>query len=441
MQLDDSRRRQLWDMILVLSMTYAAVEIPLRLVLGYLPSLQLVILDAAFTVILGLDLCLQWSQHTETRHRFRVGLPAKQRGVWLLWFSLDLLTAVPWKLLFPTNFVPLLHLMKLARVAQRMAQWRHNEVQQANLLRLIFFVYCLLVAAHCLACGWLALDGQTKFASEAEAPTDGLTRYLRALYWCATTLATVGYGDLTPTVNAQLIYTMVVMFLGVGVYGYMIGNVTSLLANIDLAKSHYRENMERLGAFMRYRDIPLNLQRRLRDYYAYLWENRLGYDEAAVLADLPESLRVEVAIFLRRDFIERAPLFQGASHELVRDMALQLRPTVCTPGDYITRFGEEGRDMYFISRGTVEIVAEDGHTVLNILHDGDFFGEIALLFSQPRTASVRAVDYCDLYVLRKDTFDRVLARYPGFAAHIHEEAEKRRPTPSTPAPPVAGTTP
>jgi len=85
-------------------------------------------------------------------------------------------------------------------------------------------------------------------------------------------------------------------------------------------------------------------------YHAYLWENRLGYDESTVLADLPDSLRTEVAVFLRRDFIERAPLFQGASHELVRDMALQLRPVVFTPGDFIFRAGQYGNNMYFISR-------------------------------------------------------------------------------------------
>jgi voltage-gated potassium channel len=83
--------------------------------------------------------------------------------------------------------------------------------------------------------------------------------------------------------------------------------------------------------------------------------------------------------------------------------------------------------MYFISRGTVEIIAPDGATVLTTLTDGQFFGELALLFSQPRTANVRAVNYCDLYTLDKDTFDLVLTRYPEFAAHIKKEADKRRP--------------
>jgi CRP-like cAMP-binding protein len=86
--------------------------------------------------------------------------------------------------------------------------------------------------------------------------------------------------------------------------------------------------------------------------------------------------------------------------------------------------------MYFISRGMVEIIAPDGHTVLDTLTDGGFFGEVALLFSQPRNASARAVDYCDLYILDKDTFDHVLARYPDFATQIKKEAEKRMPNPA-----------
>jgi voltage-gated potassium channel len=289
-----------------------------------------------------------------------------------------------------------------------------------HLLRLGFFIYWFALTAHWLACGWLALGGIP------EAP-DTLSRYLYGLYWCVTTLATVGYGDITPKTNLQMIYAMVVMILGVGIYGYVIGNVTSLLANLDMATNHYRETMDRLTAFMRYRRLPTDLQRRIRDYHAYVWENRLGYDEATTLAELPISLRTDVALFLRRDFIERVPLFRGASHELVRELALELRPVVFTPGDYIVRVGQFGRHMYFISRGRVDVIAADGHTLLNTITEGDFFGEIALLFSQPRTASVRAVDYCDLYTLDKDTFDRVLSRYPDFTAHIRDMAYQRQP--------------
>ena len=45
--------------------------------------------------------------------------------------------------------------------------------------------------------------------------------------------------------------------------------------------------------------------------------------------------------------------------------------------------------MFFINRGTVEVVSEDGEVVFATMNEGKFFGEISLIFSCPRTASIR----------------------------------------------------
>ena len=129
---------------------------------------------------------------------------------------------------------------------------------------------------------------------------------------------------------------------------------------------------------------------------------------------------------MKRDVIQKVPFFKGASDELTREIALLMRPVVYTPGDYVFRAGEPGREMYFISRGRLEVIARDGTTVFTSLTDGDFFGEIALLLGQPRTASVRAVDYCDLYALDKEMFDRVLGNHPDFAEHIKAMTRERQ---------------
>jgi Cyclic nucleotide-binding domain/Ion channel len=419
MRLDYYHLYRLWDLLITATMAFVAIEVPEHYVLEYNVTAHPVVYWLV-TLVLCVDVFVQWYRVAP-----QLVSPAENSRRWAVapnigWLIVDLVAAIPFRFLPGGALFELLRLLKLARIAQLMGRWRRQAVQHAQILRLVFFVCWLFITAHWLACGWLAIGG-------IDMEADDFSKYLRALYWCITTLATVGYGDIVPKTNLQTVYTMVVMLLGVGVYGYVIGNVTNLVANIDLAKTHYREKMERLAAFMRYRNIPPTLQRRLRDYHAYLWENRLGYDESTILAELPDSLRTEVALFLRRDFIEHAPLFQGASHELVREMALQLRPVVFTPGDFIFRMGQYGYNMYFISRGTVEILAPDGTTVITTLTDGQFFGELALLFSQPRTASVRAVDYCDLYTLDKDTFDQVLTRYPEFAAHIKEVADERSP--------------
>jgi voltage-gated potassium channel len=53
---------------------------------------------------------------------------------------------------------------------------------------------------------------------------------------------------------------------------------------------------------------------------------------------------------------------------------------------------------------------------------------MALLSGQSRNASVRATDYCDLYTLDKETFDRIMEGYPEFAQHIGQLTDRRRQT-------------
>ncbi len=151
----------------------------------------------------------------------------------------------------------------------------------------------------------------------------------------------------------------------------------------------------------------------------------MGYDESAVLSELPAALQSEVSLVLKQDYIEKIPFLKGASQELIRDMAFELRPEVFTPGNYVFRAGDDGRHLYFISHGRVEVTSPDGKTIYNTLKEGDFFGEIALLSSQPRTANVRTLDYCDMYTIDRETFEKVLDHYPDFAKQIREIAKTR----------------
>ena len=103
---------------------------------------------------------------------------------------------------------------------------------------------------------------------------------------------------------------------------------------------------------------------------------------------------------------------------------MMLRPVVCAEGEYIIRQGEMGNEMYFICRGRVEVIDAAGRP-LNEMGEGQFFGELSLLFAQPRNASVRALTYCDLFALGRTDFDRVLKGYPHFAASVKKTASER----------------
>ena len=235
----------------------------------------------------------------------------------------------------------------------------------------------------------------------------------------------VGYGDITPQNDFEMIFAVMAMVLGVGMFGYVIGNVAHIISNLHPSRARYVETMERINAFMEYRGLPDALQHRIREYHGYRWEKRLGFDESVIVDELPPSLRAEVSLFLKKDVIEKVPLFKGAGTDLIRDIALAMHPLVYLPGDYIFRAGDQGKEMFFIGRGTVEILGKERESVQATLGDGQFFGEVALVKGQPRNASVRAVGYCDLYSLDKETFDRIIAHHPDFKEHIDQMVKER----------------
>src|SRR5262249_28486703 len=126
---------------------------------------------------------------------------------------------------------------------------------------------------------------------------------------------------------------------------------------------------------------------------------------------------------ITRETLERVPLFRGGDPLLLSQVSMALQPRVAWPGEAIVTQGEPGSEMFLICRGEAEVL--DGDRVKAMLHDGDCFGEIALLMSAPRTATVRARSQCDLFVLNKTDFNQILRDQPQFAAAIKEVARSR----------------
>jgi CRP/FNR family transcriptional regulator, cyclic AMP receptor protein len=97
-------------------------------------------------------------------------------------------------------------------------------------------------------------------------------------------------------------------------------------------------------------------------------------------------------VILRRDakvkLISRVPLFEGCSGRELAQVASSAQQVELPEGAVLIREGEPGRDFFALVEGSVN-VRKNGRRIAS-LGAGDFVGEIALLTSAPRTATVRA---------------------------------------------------
>jgi glucose-6-phosphate 1-dehydrogenase len=124
------------------------------------------------------------------------------------------------------------------------------------------------------------------------------------------------------------------------------------------------------------------------------------------------------------EVLEKSPMFSGADPLLLNAVIMALHSFSVEAGETIIKAGDMAKEMYLISRGQVEVKDKSGK-VVKTLKDGDFFGEIGLLMSTPRTATVVAKTQCDLFLLKRADFSRILRDHRQFADTMTTVAKER----------------
>jgi hypothetical protein len=114
--------------------------------------------------------------------------------------------------------------------------------------------------------------------------------------------------------------------------------------------------------------------------------------------------------------IHNTPIFAHLSTRQLMDLARVIREEKHPAGFLIIREGDEGRSMYVIVEGNVEI--SKGDTVLGHLGPGEFFGEMAIFEQETRSASVRAQTDVRLLCLEGKDLLRLIEELPAIAVSI-----------------------
>lgn len=121
------------------------------------------------------------------------------------------------------------------------------------------------------------------------------------------------------------------------------------------------------------------------------------------------------------DLLAEVPLFQLLSDEERHLLAAELDIVRYSVGEIVFSTGDPGDSMYVIRRGEVEVFFKDDtgeRIVLETARPGDFFGELSLLDSGPRTASVIVTRDLEALHVDRDDLDQLLKLQPGSALEL-----------------------
>jgi CPA1 family monovalent cation:H+ antiporter len=129
------------------------------------------------------------------------------------------------------------------------------------------------------------------------------------------------------------------------------------------------------------------------------------------------------------ELLHKVPFFQELSDQDFGRVAQNLIPRTVLQGENVITQGERGTSLFLIARGVVAVLVKTDHEAprrVASLHAGDFFGEMALLNAEPRSATVQATTPCQLYELVKNDVDALCKVCTGVRVALTDAALKRR---------------
>ncbi|XP_046721282.1 cyclic nucleotide-gated cation channel beta-1 isoform X2 [Silurus meridionalis] len=345
-------------------------------------------------------------------------------------FKMDVISLMPLDILY--FFTGVKSILRFPRLLKYMAFFEFNDrleavMKKAYIYRVIRTSLYLLYSLHCNAClFYWGSDyeglGSTKWVYDGRGNS-----YIRCYYFAVKTLITIG-GLPDPTTVFEIVFQLVNYFVGVFAFSIMIGQMRDVVGAATAGPAYYRSCVDSTVKYMTAYRIPREVQNRVKTWYDYTWQSQGMLDEQELLIQLPDKMRLDIAVDVNYTIVSKVALFQGCDRQMIFDMLKSLKSVVYLPGDYVCKKGEIGREMYIIKAGEVQVVGgPDGKTVFVTLRAGSVFGEISLLAvggGNRRTANVVAHGFANLFILDKKDLSEIMVHYPESQKILRKKAKK-----------------
>jgi hypothetical protein len=236
------------------------------------------------------------------------------------WLVFDLFAAWPvltvpadGTLYWVVRFLKLLRLPRLPMLFSRLRKHYHNMALPVGEVSL--FVFLL---SHYLACVWRHVQ-RLDIQMNEDPNASWWALYIEDIYWVQMTMTTVGYGDIHPEGTLSRVYTIFTMFVASLIFGATISFLTN--ASKDLFNDEVERRVQEAIRFMKRRDIPETLQRRVQHNLRHRLQKDKQDNQQDLLKLLSPAVQRDLSLGLLNTTVLRFPLFKDAQHSFVAELA------------------------------------------------------------------------------------------------------------------------
>ena len=254
------------------------------------------------------------------------------------------------------------------------------------------------------------------------------TRYTVALYWAMTTMATVGFGDVTPGTNLERCFAMAVQLVAGVLQGVVFGNIGVAMAGFDRDASKVKSRVVEAKVLAHATLMPADLSARLAAAAAAQAEAVRGLVADDALRDLAGGLLVEAeAAATGPRTLAAAPLFNNSQQPLprgfVHTVTRHMRVMALPAGELATAAGDsDGAAMLLFRGACVRVVSKAGAplgrsgdtaaAMSEVYYPGAMFGEADAVLCRRSAAHVLAAEPSTLLTVSRASLDAALEDYP-----------------------------
>lgn len=457
-----SRLRMVWDVVIGIMVAMTAIVVPFRISFDIQDTDLLYMSDRVSDVCFLFDIVLSFlttyvdetgveiiDRHEIRRHYLKTNFLVDVVSTIPFDFFVESLTSFEnyrsLKLFRTIKLVKLLRLIRLSKLYKMNVQWMSELDISMDTLRLLKLLAPVMTIAHYVGCFWYYMSAQhTKEDAwwgriHFDDPNSIISKYIASVYWAATTMTTVGFGDIFAVNSYEQAYSTLVMIGGTTLFAYVVGTVIEVVSNSKSLLNREHEMIQKVNAYIKERGVSNEFTMACQEHLRFLNSEKTLFDESGLFDALCYGLRSELILYLNSNILSKLRFFEKKPKWFLTLILPRLVPQYFLAGDLLIYHGNPVSGIFFLTSGVVVVkapqmtgVAKDvdqagtpdddnpsAHRGGNIamLYEGEFFGYKEVLTHSLAQYNVFAVKPTGTYLLPREFLEDFHSNYP----HVMDE--------------------